>query len=166
MWLFHQTGLRKQELTTGSRLRFAIEDFRRLSPRDRSHYLQPFNLTAKLLSAVSPKARIRWGQMICERFSDRFRLGPEKPEPNQRIFLVTLCDRRCCTSHEEKNIDISRFVPVLRRGLRGLSYFGMIEPAYYVNVCEGARIYGKRMVCWHLHLLAWGGIMQGDEEAS
>jgi hypothetical protein len=33
---------------------------------------------------------------------------------------------------------------------------GMIEPAYYVNVCEGARIYGRRMVSWHLHLIAWG----------
>jgi hypothetical protein len=32
----------------------------------------------------------------------------------------------------------------------------MVEPAYYVNVCEGARIHGKRMVSWHVHLVAWG----------
>jgi hypothetical protein len=32
----------------------------------------------------------------------------------------------------------------------------MIEPAYYTNVCEGARIHGKRLVSWHLHLIAWG----------
>jgi hypothetical protein len=70
--------------------------------------------------------------------------------------LVTLCDRRCCTSHQAKNIDIPGFIRLLRRGLRGLSYFGMIEPAYYVNVCKGARIHGKRMVSWHVHLLAWG----------
>jgi hypothetical protein len=74
----------------------------------------------------------------------------------QRIFLVTLCDRRCCTSHQEKNIDIPGFIRLLRQGLRGLSYLGMLEPAYYVNVCEGARIHGKRMVSWHAHLLAWG----------
>jgi hypothetical protein len=67
-----------------------------------------------------------------------------------------LCDRRCCTSHDAKNIDIPGFIRLLRRGLRGLSYLGMVEPAYYVNVCEGARIHGKRMVSWHVHLLAWG----------
>lgn len=156
MPLFDQTGLRTQELTTGSRLRSAIHESRRLSPRDRSHYLRAFNLDAKLLCAVSPRARVRWGRMICDQLSDHFQLGPEKIEPGQRVFLLTLCDRRCCTSHDDQDIVVARFVRVLRRGLRGLSYLGMIEPAYYVNVCEGARIHGKRMICWHLHLLAWG----------
>jgi hypothetical protein len=32
----------------------------------------------------------------------------------------------------------------------------MIEPAYYTNVCEGTHVHGKRMVSWHLHLIAWG----------
>ena len=94
--------------------------------------------------------------MVCQEFSDHFHLGPDKPEPHQRIFLLTLCDRRCCTSHQEKEIDIRGFIQRLRRGIRGLSYLGMIEPAYYVNVCEGARIHGKRLVSWHFHLIAWG----------
>jgi hypothetical protein len=96
------------------------------------------------------------GEMVCEEFSTHFKLGPDKPEPHQRIFLVTLCDRRCCTSHEAKNIPIAQFIRILRRGLRGLSYLGMIEPAYYTNVCEGTHVHGKRMVSWHLHLIAWG----------
>ena len=108
------------------------------------------------MNAVSSQARIRWGAMVCEELSHHFHLGPNTPEPDQPIFLVTLCDRRCCTSHQEKNIDILTFIRILRRGLRGLSYFGMIEPAYYVNVREGARIHGKRLISWHLHLLAWG----------
>jgi hypothetical protein len=33
---------------------------------------------------------------------------------------------------------------------------GMLEPAYYVNVCPGTHVQGKRMVSWHLHLIAWG----------
>jgi hypothetical protein len=53
-------------------------------------------------------------------------------------------------------VDIPRFIRILRRGLRGLSYFGMIEPAYYVNVCPGTHVHGKRIVSWHLHLIAWG----------
>jgi hypothetical protein len=72
------------------------------------------------------------------------------------MYLITLCDRRCCTSHLEKYVDSSQFIRILRRGLRGLSYLGMLEPAYYVNVCEGTHVDGKRLVSWHLHLIAWG----------
>jgi hypothetical protein len=72
------------------------------------------------------------------------------------MYLITLCDRRCCTSHQERNIDVHEFIRILRRGLRGLSYLGMLEPAYYVNVCNGTHVQGKRMVSWHLHLIAWG----------
>jgi hypothetical protein len=156
MWFFHQTGLRQQELRTGFKLRLAIEGGRNLSPLQRSHYLQLLHADPRWLNAVNPRARIRWGELICEEFSKHFHLGSTQPEPDQRLFLVTLCDRRCCTSHQEENIDIASFIRLLRRGLRGLSYLGMIEPALYSNVCEGARIHGKRMVSWHVHLLAWG----------
>jgi hypothetical protein len=156
MWFFRKTGLRKQELVSGSKLELAIEESRQLSLDQRLQALQVLDDDPRWMNAVSPQARIRWGKMVCEEFSDHFHLGPDNPEPDQRIFLLTLCDRRCCTSHEAKEIDISRFIRILRRGLRGLSYLGMIEPAYYVNVCEGARIHGKRLVSWHLHLLAWG----------
>jgi hypothetical protein len=32
----------------------------------------------------------------------------------------------------------------------------MLEPAYYVNVCEGTHVHDRRMVSWHLHMIAWG----------
>jgi hypothetical protein len=156
MWLFDQTGLRKQELATGSKLGSAIEEARSQSHVRRSHDLQLLNSAPRWLNAVSPKGRIRWGKLICEEFSTHFKLGPDQPEPAQRLFLVTLCDRRCCTSHKAKNIPIAQFIRILRRGLRGLTYLGMIEPAYYTNVCEGTLVHGKRMVSWHLHLIAWG----------
>ena len=156
MWFFRQTGLRKQELGTGSKLRVAIEGARNQSLFQRSYNLQLLNSAPRWLNAVSPQARIRWGELLCDEFSNHFHLGPNKPEPDQRIFLLTLCDRRCCTSHQEKNIDIPAFIRILRRGLRGQSYFGMIEPAYYVNVCEGTHVHGKRLVSWHLHMIAWG----------
>ena len=105
MWFFRQTGLRKQELRTGSKLRPAIEEARSPSLFRRSLDLQLLDDDPRWMSAVSPGARIRWGELVCEEFSDHFHLGPNKPEPDQRIFLVTLCDRRCCTSHQEKNIE-------------------------------------------------------------
>jgi hypothetical protein len=157
MWFFRQTGLRQQELGTGSKLRSAIEEARNRSRLEQLPALQLLEADPRWMSAVSPRARVRWGEMICEEFSTHFKLGPDQPEPGQHTFLITLCDRRCCTSHQAKNIDISRFIRLLRRGLRGVSYLGMIEPAYYVNVCEGTHVDGKRMVSWHVHLLAWGG---------
>jgi hypothetical protein len=156
MWFFRQTGLRQQELATLSKLRSAIEETRNLSLFQRSYYLQLINANPRYLNSVNPKARIRWGEMVCEEFSNHFHLGPNKPEPEQRVSLVTLCDRRCCTSHEANNVDTPGFIRILRRGLRGLSYFGMIEPAYYVNMCQGTHVHAKRMVSWHLHLIAWG----------
>jgi hypothetical protein len=156
MCLFDQTELKKQELITGSKLRSAVEETRTLSLRQRRHHLQLINSNPDYLSAVNPSARITWGKLVCEELSDHFHLGRHKPEPDQPIFLVTLCDLRCCTSHQENNVEISRFIRILRRGLRGLSYLGMLEPAYYVNVCEGTHVHGKRMVSWHLHLIAWG----------
>jgi hypothetical protein len=155
MWFFGQTGLRKQELRTGSKLELALQESRQLSLHQRLQALQLLDDDPRWMNAVSPGARIRWGKMVCEEFSDHFHLGPDNPEPDQRVFLVTLCDRRCCTSHQEKEIDIRGFIQRLRRGPRGLSYFGMIEPAYYVNVCQGTHVHGKR-VSWHLHLIAWG----------
>ena len=157
MCLFDRTGLKKQELITGSKVGSAIEAARGLSLRERRYLLQAVNSHRDYLSAVSPKGRIKWGRMVCQELSDHFGLGPDKPEPDQRIFLVTLCDRRCCTSHHDRNVDIPRCIRMLRRGLRGLSYVGMLEPAYYVNVSKGTHVHGgNRMVSWHLHLIAWG----------
>jgi hypothetical protein len=53
-------------------------------------------------------------------------------------------------------IDIHRFKQTLRKGLRGLSYIGMIEPALYVNIAPGTRWSGKRAVSWHVHAICWG----------
>jgi hypothetical protein len=156
MYLFDRTGLQKQELITGSKSRSAIEAARGLSLRERRYLLQAVNSHADNLIAVSPKGRIKWGRMVCEELTDHFDLGPDKLEPDQPIFLVTLCDLRCCKSHRDKNIDVSGFIRMLRHGLRGLSYLGMLEPAYYVNLCQGTHAYGKRTVSWHLHLIAWG----------
>jgi len=132
---------------------------RKFPPDQRSnfqHLLETLDSNPNLLSAVSPRGRIRWGKLICRELSDHFDLGSDKLEPDQRIFLVTLCDRRCCTPNDAKNIDVAGFISLLVAGLQGLSYLGMLEPAYYVNVSDGVRIYGKRLVSWHVHLLAWG----------
>src|ERR1700730_1119226 len=104
MCLFHRTGLQKQELITGSKSRSAIEAARGLSLRERRYLLQAVNSHPDNLNAGSPKGRMGWGRMVAEEPADHFDLSPDKPEPDEPVFLVTLCDRRCCTSHRDKNI--------------------------------------------------------------
>src|SRR6266446_3595643 len=114
--LFYESGLKKQELETGSELRRAMEISRKFSPDQRSyfrHLLETFDSDPKLLSAVSPRGRIRWGKVFCAEFSAHFHLGSDKLEPDQRIFLVTLCDRRCCTPDDAENIDVAGFIRIL-----------------------------------------------------
>jgi hypothetical protein len=164
MSLFKRTGLLKQELATGSEFRSAIDRARKVTLDQRVLYLRLLNLDPKVLHAVTPGARIRWGKLICDAFSDHFHLGGEKLEPSQRIYFVTLCDRRCCTPPNAAHIDVRKFLRIFRRGLRGLSYLGMLEPAYYVNVCTGPRRHRKRMVSWHVHVLAWGASRQDMKE--
>ena len=53
-------------------------------------------------------------------------------------------------------VDIARFKDQLRKGLAGLSFVGMIEPALYVNVAPGTKLSIKRAVSWHLHAICWG----------
>jgi hypothetical protein len=164
--LFHESHLRKQERKTGLELRHATEVSRKFGSDQRTHFRKLLETldNPNLLSAISPRSRIRWGKLICKALSDHFHLGPNNLEPDQHIFLVTLCDRRCCTPDDARNIDITGFISLLVEGLHGLSYLGMLEPAYYVNVCEGVRIYGRRLVSWHIHLLAWGETREGMKE--
>ena len=72
------------------------------------------------------------------------------------MYLITLCDRRCCTPHTQMEVDTELFIKLLRRGLRGLNYLGMIEPAYFVDIQPGTYVSEKRTVCWHVHVIAWG----------
>ena len=61
----------------------------------------------------------------------------------------------CVTSVSAAAVDIAAIKIRLRYGLRGLSFFGLIEPAYYANLEEG--IYPqRRCISWHLHALVWG----------
>jgi hypothetical protein len=156
MSLFQQSQLQKQELITGLKVKDALDAARNSSHLQRFHALRLLTADPRWLNASNPKARIRWGRLVCEELSQYFHLEGNQLEPGSPIFLVTLCDRRCCASDKFQNLDIPGFIRTLRKGLRGLSYFGMLEPAYYVNVCQGARIHGNRMVSWHVHLLAWG----------
>lgn len=156
MRLFNETGLRGQEAQTSAALRSALDDARdreTVTKADR----QFLNASeAKYLSAVNAPARIIWADAVCQELTDFFRLDSERPSPSQALFLVSLAHASCATSDTPTGIDIRAYRSILRRGLRGLSFLGMIEPALYVSLPEGTNWSGNRCISWHLHAVVWG----------
>lgn len=155
-WLFRQTRLRAQEWATDNRLRHALGTARNrgsVTICDRQ-LLQPD--AGKYLCAANRFARLRWGEALCREFSAHFQLGPDHPYPEHRLYLATLTDVACSTSPYAKFVDIASFKEQLRVGLNGLSYLGLIEPAYYTNIVRGAPFPMKHGVLWHSHLICWG----------
>src|SRR5271157_2988922 len=62
------------------------------------------------------------------------------------LFLVTLADVSCTATHDQNLVDVPKFRRKLQAGLKGLSYVGMVEPGFYVNVAPGTRWPGKKAV--------------------
>ena len=110
----------------------------------------------RALVAVNRDARIKWGQAVCQEFGDYFNLDEDRPYPDKQLFFVTLADRGCFTSVDDREVDVAQFIKHLRPGLQGLSYIGMLEPAYYVNIIPTAFFSHRRALFWHIHAICWG----------
>jgi len=152
-WLFHRSEISGRERASVTLLRQAFDASRKgrsVTSWDRQL------LAGRGDAAVNPLARIEFGRALCRALSQHFNLGPAHPHPDQPLFLVTLCDRECSTTHDADFVNVAGFIKRLRKGANGLSYIGMLEPAYYANITQGSFYQGKRGVFWHLHLVCWG----------
>jgi hypothetical protein len=152
--LFKKTEIEVYERQNASRLNDALERARNLHTVSRSDKsLLESNERASLLS-VNRHSRVIWGKAVCEQL-EKFFCSPDTTDHNQPIYWVTLVDINCAVSVGATNVDIESIKKRLRSGLRGLSYFGVVEPAYYVNLQHG-RFPERQCMFWHLHALVWG----------
>jgi hypothetical protein len=113
------------------------------------------NQTAAM-GAMNRASRVLWGKALCQMLSERFRYCEKSETHVGNVYLVTLADIRCATQVSSTDISMALIKRRLRLGLRGVSYIGMIEPAFYVNLQAGVRFTGKRCLYWHIHALVWG----------
>lgn len=156
MWLYRESGYERLERNNARAIKLALEEARNrdiISLGDRQ-LIQ--GESAKYLCANNSIARRRWTRAICREVSDHFDLGPDHSHPDMPIYLITLVDAACSTPHDVPSVDIERFKKILRCGLRGLSYIGMIEPALYTNRVAGPLGLKAKLVSWHFHAIAWG----------
>jgi hypothetical protein len=153
MEFFRHTGLARQERTSRWALSDALQTARnRQCVKGLQVLDQP---EAKFLYAVNGFARIKWGKALCDEFERHFDLL-RRSYPSQPLFWITLVDVECRTSPGQLLSDVDVFRRRLTGSLRGLSYIGMIEPAYYVNICSGTNCSLKRGIFWHFHAICWG----------
>src|SRR5437879_5087216 len=129
MGLFEKTGIRRQELRSAAALRRAFDEAGNRKTITRADRQLLGWSEARYLTAVNPHARICWVEAVCRELSAFFGLDTQRPYPDYPLFLVTLVDKSCTTADTAELIDVKTFKNVLRRGLRGFSYLGMIEPA-------------------------------------
>jgi hypothetical protein len=109
------------------------------------------------LLAVNSFSRRIWGRAVSNELSRFFCDGGDGTTHNRDVYFVSLMDVSCARSPEDRltDADLELIKNRLRYGLRKLSFFGMVEPAYYVNLQHGVRYDGKRCMFWHLHALVW-----------
>jgi hypothetical protein len=139
-------------------LRRAFEESRRRHTLSRGDRELPKARLRNVLLAVNSFSRRIWGEAISNEVSRLFSGNGDGAKHNQDVYFVTLVDVTCARSPENPltEADAELIKIRLRHGLRGYSFFGMIEPAYYANLQRGVRYIGKRCMFWHLHALVWG----------
>jgi hypothetical protein len=141
-----------------SALRLAFQESRKRHTLSRGDRELPKSRFGSDLLAVNSFSRRRWGEVVSNQLSGLFCDDGDGTAHNQDVLFVSLMDITCARSlgDRQTEADLEIIRNRLRYGLRGLSFFGMIEPAYYVNLQQGVRYSGKRCLFWHLHALVWG----------
>ncbi|MBR0875361.1 hypothetical protein JQ633_33750 [Bradyrhizobium tropiciagri] len=139
-------------------LRRAFQESRKSHTLSRGDRELPTGRFRYDLLAVNSFSRRIWGRAISNELSRFLCDGGDGTAHNRNVYFVSLMDVTCARSpgHHLTEADLQFVKNRLRYGLREFSYFGMVEPAYYVNLQQGVRYNGKRCLFWHLHALVWG----------
>lgn len=161
MRFFKNTMIAEYSALADTALKEAFESVRHRSKVSHRAQRLTGNMASRYLHAVSHKARAIWGKSISAEIA-RFFCPDGELQHCQRIYLVTLVHSECVTAISDTQPDVERFKAYLRYGLRGYSYLGSVEPAYYTNVQVGigAKIEDRQCIFWHLHVLLWGSSKQ------
>ena len=155
MTFFDETEIRKYANEADLLLRGAIDGARKRNSVTRGDLDLLKSKHREMLVYPNRHSRIHWGEAVCEQLALFFGPGDGDEERFSEMAFLTIADISCAISPTIREIDIDRFKRTLRWGLRGYSYLGVIEPAYYVNLQAGVRFNGKRCVFWHLHAIIW-----------
>lgn len=158
MAFYNNTRIEYWQSVEQSALRRAFQESRKRHTLSRGDRELPTGRFRHDLLAVNSFSRRIWGRAISNELSRFFCDGGDGTTHDRDVYFVSLMDITCARSPRDQltEADLEVIKNRLRYGLREFSYFGMVEPAYYVNLQHGVRYNGKRCMFWHLHALVWG----------
>jgi hypothetical protein len=148
MCVYELSNIGNQERQLANLLKRAIQTARNGHTISRADRRLTKECNNYLLSAVNKKARIAWGNVVCQQIESHFGINEKHLHPDKPVYLLTLVDLACCTAPDADSVNLDFVKARLRYGLKGLSYIGMIEPAYYVNIAPGTHVQTKTLVSW------------------
>jgi hypothetical protein len=157
MTFYSNTKIEYWQSREQAALRLAFEESRRRHTLSRGDRELPKPKFRYDLLAVNSFSRRTWGKAVSNELSRFFCGGGDGTTHNQDVYFVSLMDITCARSPEDQltEADLESVKNRLRYALRGYSFLGMIEPAYYVNLQQGVRYDRMRCMFWHLHALVW-----------
>jgi len=115
------------------------------------------------LAAVNLHGRLKWTRALCDELESFFEPVHEKKSRDQFFFWFSFADTSCAT-RRRSYVPFNPLTAIhrYRRGLRGLNYIAMLEPAIYASVSRRRPpafrdlFPFEPLVSWHIHGLAWG----------
>jgi hypothetical protein len=115
------------------------------------------------LAAVDLHGRLKWTRALCEEIQSFFDLEHDATAGDRSFFWFSFADTGCAA----RRYSYVPFKPLeainyYRRGMRGLNYIAMLEPAIYASSSRKCPPVLKDLfrfeplVSWHTHGIAWG----------
>lgn len=103
------------------------------------------------MSAINPHTRIAYAKSADHFIRQRIRTG----ELSDVFFVDIACEKHIASISEIQNFDLGALAEWMRRRLKGMSFFGALDAAYYY---DGTPLTDKKepAVCWHGHFMVWG----------
>ncbi|MEN0115469.1 MAG: hypothetical protein AAGD15_02000 [Agrobacterium cavarae] len=103
------------------------------------------------MSAINPHTRIAYAKSADHFIRQRIRTG----ELSDVFFVDIACEKHIASISEIQNFDLGALAKWMQRRLKGMSFFGALDAAYYYN---GTPLTDKKepAVCWHGHFMVWG----------
>jgi hypothetical protein len=144
--------IRKYERNSGELLKEALSLPRYYNHSDFEILRRP---DAFYLPAMNATARINWAGSFFAGLCSHFKLRMTDEGPDVPMFLVTIADKAHLLSAQSAKVNFGSIRRKLSGALQGLTYVGMIEPAYFNAIYDESGRKIKDVVSWHGHFLVW-----------
>lgn len=115
------------------------------------------------LAAVDLNGRLKWTEALCDELEAVLEIEDNLTSESRFFFWFSFADTKCAArAYSQYRSNPLKTINRYRRGLRGLNYIAILEPAIYASVSRRQPPAFKdlypfeNLISWHTHGIAWG----------